>query len=138
MAKNVIFHHEDWQQEGFVSFISREWDRWQDEHIPSVRKNNGMIKAEINQGRWIVNCPSECGDAVISSKKVPYYICSMCGNVSNDGKWYLIQYPKDKMAIENVLLKRPAIIPFHAKTRNWFPNETVEDLEKENAERGLV
>lgn len=133
---DVIYHHEDWQTEGFVSFIAHEWERWQGTTIPP-QKSRGAVKAAVNQGRWIVTCPNECGDAVIGSRAVHLYICAMCGSTDNGGLWYEVIYPKAKRAIEAVLLKRPAHTAFHAKSRNWLIHETVADLEKENADMGL-
>jgi hypothetical protein len=76
----------------------------------------------------------ECASAHVASREVPYYICTDCGNAGNGGEFLNVVFPPNKEAIENVLMKRFARRSDRAPTRNWWPNETLADLIRENAE----
>ena len=96
------------------------------------------IKARINWGRWIADCP-QCGGAEDVRVGLPF-VCkglvaagfhgehTACGFTAD------VEFPKtaDKLMIEALLVRRP--VPF----RNWFPGETIENLQKENKDRGII
>lgn len=91
-----------------------------------------VVKARVNQSRWIADCPSsDCHGAEYVDMDNKIFMCSGCWNVDYDYKWLRISVPNDRRKMEAVLLLRPP------KFRNWFPNETIEDLKKENIEHGL-
>ncbi len=64
-------------------------------------------------------------------------MCPDCANASNDGKWITIIQPMNYADIEQELLKRPALNPFHADNRNWEVHESVADLVAENVMLGI-
>ncbi len=105
---------------------------------PSFDSTKGRVEAAIRQGKWVTVCPNTaCNGAMVASSVDRYFICSDCANEANQGYWFKVVWPRDWAAIEAVLLRRPAITPMRADTRNWERPETVADLERENAEHGL-
>ena len=93
-------------------------------------KKNGIteyptLKAEVNHGRWIVNCPF-CNNAEFLFDE--YFYCNQCKNEGIQGGIYKVEIPKERNRIEELLEKRPI------KNRNWLSTETVEQLEEENIE----
>ena len=90
----------------------------------------GSVRAEINHGRWIARCL--CGGAEDVAPAEPVFYCLSCGNADNDGRVMTIEFPADRAAIEEALLKRPEM-----ETRNWLPGESVDDLITENRKHGL-
>jgi hypothetical protein len=52
--------------------------------------------------------------------------CTRCGRT------YLVDFPAEREEIERLLLLRPE------RDRNWEPGQTVEDLRRENEERGWL
>lgn len=84
-----------------------------------------QLHMELNHGSWVVPCP-ECTSGVTTGNRWNEARCFGCGAVF-DG----VQWPKDKMAIEKVVMKRPL------KNRNWVPGEEVAHLIAENVEHGL-
>ena len=138
MRTDIIFEHENWQKIPYKKFIDYYLIQHGQSISPDISEYKGKLEAEINYGRWITNCPTEgCNGAVVVSLQTPYFMCPYCANFSNNGKWYEVKFPKEKEKIEKLLLKRPAWDGFSAIHRNWKPNETVEDLEKENKDRGI-
>jgi len=92
------------------------------------------LRARINHGRWIVDCPvPECGGAELVDPDNPRFWCLSCDNHGMDGRWYPVEFPAERPAIETVLLKRP-----NAANQNWRPGETVDDLRRENERYGVV
>jgi hypothetical protein len=82
----------------------------------------------VNHGRWIVRCPW-CASAELASD---LYFCSQgCFNGKVGRKYVRVTWPKQREAIEAVLLKRP-----DPQTRNWT-SETIDELARENKEHGL-
>jgi hypothetical protein len=88
--------------------------------------------AEVNHGRWIARCPFGCGGAEMVDFERPTFFCCECRNMPTFNRPVPVIIPKNRAKIEAALLKRPEY-----PTRNWKPGETVADLERENAERGL-
>ena len=136
--KDRIFHHEDWQGSSIEGFLRPSWVNGQRTPLPPLSEVSGEVEANVNHGRWIVDCPNEgCGNAIVVSQREPCYICTDCGSQENGGRWYRVAFPPGKADIEAVLLERPAAKPFDAETRNWSPGETVSTLRRENRERGI-
>ncbi len=133
---DVIYRHEDWQHTDFVSFVASYFTRrgWT---LPPIKNARNTVFAEVNQGRWIVECPARCGGAVCVSRAVPLFLCTECGSPENKGNWYSVTFPKDATAIEAVLLRRPERDSWQAATRNWKPGESLRKLKTENLVRGI-
>ena len=88
------------------------------------------LEARIEHARFIVDCPN-CNSAEFAFED-NLFLCSQCLNSNIQGKVRKVKMPKDRKQIETILGKRPI------KNRHWFPNETIEDLEKENLKMGVV
>lgn len=103
------------------------------------------VKAYVNQGRWIATC--HCGGAEAVDPDEPFFYCFVCGNRETDGNPRLVIFPKNIREIETELLKRPVIeiqgrnaverafqaLPAVGRlARNWTPDETLDDLKKQN------
>lgn len=86
------------------------------------------LPAIHNHGRWIVGCPF-CKSA---EKAADEFMCSNCHNEAVAWKPMPVAWPKNQKEIEKLLMERPEI-----KTRNWSPTETIQDLARENAQRGI-
>lgn len=86
--------------------------------------------AEINHGRWIVRCAC-CAGAEEVDHQTPFFFCLSCGNADNNSHVMTVVFPKDREAIEKVLLLRPDL-----SNRNWTAKETAEALVLENIEHG--
>lgn len=93
-------------------------------------------RAYINHGRWIADCPVECGGALRLEPHQSVYHCPECRQITE------VEWPADADEIMETLEKR--IIP---RTRNWFPSghvlalrsgslhgQSVRDLERETAD----
>lgn len=89
------------------------------------------VEAEINHGRWICKCPF-CKGAEIADRQDKRFFCLSCFNKSIAGQWLKVEFPKDEKKIEIELSKRPKV-----ENRNWIPSESVNDLRRENKERGI-
>ena len=126
-----IMVHEDWWQTPLRAHVSTFWRIQQrGKPLPPCTPTSGTVKAVVNHGRWVVECPNGCGDALCVSDAARCYICCNCGGKT----WYHVAFPRDRKGIEAVLLQRKAQHPFlNAPTRNWMVGETVKDLEAENA-----
>ena len=99
-------------------------------------KTPTTLKAYINHGRWLVTCP-QCGGAEIVKVHLPFQCLgqvnagfhgetTMCGCVMD------VEWPNEKLAIEDVLIKRKV------EHRNWSWDETVEMLKAENTANGII
>ena len=138
MKIDLIIHHEDWQGALLEDFLRPYWVNGQRTPLPPLSEVSGQVQANVNHGRWIVDCPSEgCGNAIVVSQREPYYICTDCGSPENGGRWYCVIYPSDKAQVEVELLKRPEDKPLLAETRNWTPGESVADLRRGNRQHGI-
>jgi hypothetical protein len=90
--------------------------------------------ARVYHNLWIVECPvPDCGDASFAWRDEPFYMCPNCWNASIEGKWRPVQFPskQQQRRIENVLRMRD--VPGHM---NWDKSETVDDLKRQNVEKG--
>lgn len=79
--------------------------------------------AEINHGRWVVNCPAEgCYSAQVGDPQDPRYFCVTCGL-----GWFDVVYPKPEFieALEELF----AMVPL-PENRNWVPSETIASIKR--------
>lgn len=88
------------------------------------------IKAYVNQGRWVVDCP-DCNNAQLACKTDPRFLCNECGNVVVGNLWRPVTWPPNVAGIETVLEVRPIA------NQNWTPGETIQDLVAENTLMGV-
>ncbi len=87
--------------------------------------------AYVNHGRWVADCPSGCGGAMLLDVDMPF-MCGECFNAELGGQWRRVEWPNDRLKIEFYLERRVL-----AHTANWRPQETIEMLKAENEQRGL-
>ena len=133
-----IVHHEHFQPyTTFVGFVQQYWGHVGLGRVPNIGNVQGQVLARVNHGRWIADCPAQCGGALVVTENPALFICVECGSPENGGNWYAVVFPADKLAIENVLLKRPASRPDHAPSRNWEVGESLAQLKQENKGRWL-
>ena len=131
---NAIREHEHWQYlpwHQFLRAITKDGETPPPKTIPTERPAQ-TVMAYINEGRWIVDCPTGDGNALCVSAKDQLFWCSLCGNSTTRGQWLGIEFPPEKTEIERILLLRPMI-----SNRNWRWPETVADLTQENRQRRL-
>lgn len=153
-----ILQHEDIWKSDFTEFVAFQFRKFG--HGVPLKESFGTIKARIDDGRWIVDCPN-CNSALVPSALVPLFICAECGSPDNAGRWRRVEYPEDRQEIERLLLLRPAgmgrgfiegsNIPiggprfFSEDDVNYerddtiyrlMPGQTVDDLRRENEELG--
>ena len=87
-----------------------------------------MAKVYYNHDRWVVDCDDEwCGGAEQVQLADELTACSNCR------RFIEIVWPPNPGELLAVLVRRP--VP---QTRNWYPGETVSDLEAENEQYGVV
>jgi hypothetical protein len=73
-----------------------------------------QARAYVNHGRWIADCPCECGSALSLEPRQSSYHCPEC-------KWIgVVDWPDNADDIMEALEQRR--IP---RTRNWFPDGHV-------------
>lgn len=94
------------------------------------------IRAYINHGKWVVECPDCTGAQVVSEEERRFW-CVSCGNATINFAWRHVRLPRDRDKIEAALVVRPAARADKAITRNWNLDETVADLEQENVDHGV-
>lgn len=82
-------------------------------------KARGKITAYINHNRWVADCPN-CGAGIGLLPDAGQAVCLECG------ERYSVTWPKEREAIEAVLLERRRV------NRHWYPGETIDDLRREN------
>lgn len=127
-----IVEHKDWAQIPYRRFLGEIYGQQGWGSLPPTTQVIGDIRAYVNHGRWLAECPSAgCGGAVITDSSDPLFLCYQCGR-----GWYNVIFPPQKTTIEALLLVRPRI-GNHPSTRNWIPGETVADLVRQNQERGI-
>ncbi len=136
MLPDKILTHEDMFKLPYGVFV-RGIAAKKSMHAPGQDGVTGgtPLKARVDWGRWLVDCP-DCNSAAIVSEESRLYWCLTCGNASINFAWRKVQMPRDRSDIEAALVKRPAAQPDNAVTRNWTPGETVAELEKVNTENG--
>ena len=89
-----------------------------------------MVAAYMNHGRWVIDCPA-CNTGWLVRPETPSLLVDGRGGVHHGckcGDVLIVQFPAEKMAIEEQVEKRPNLI-----NRNWRAGETIADLRLENA-----
>ena len=100
--------------------------------IPAVSTSlTKTTRAFINHGRWIVECPGGCTDAVMASDKYRVFVCSlpMCA----EKEYIRITFPAQRVSIEIELLKRPLHASGMKLHANWVFGESLQNLRDELA-----
>lgn len=69
-------------------------------------------RAYVNFGRWIADCPMDCGSAMQLTERQGMYQCVECGFATD------VEWPGNADEIWEALADRPA-----KRNRNWFPPE---------------
>jgi hypothetical protein len=95
-----------------------------------------QARAYVNHGRWVADCPVDCGAALKLDNGQTSFACPECMTISS------IDWPANVAGIWEALLERR-----NPKTRNWYPpdhplaikgglphGQTVKDLEAETEE----
>ena len=102
-------------------------------HLPTEVADGPSAHAEVNHGRWIVNCPDPaCSSAQLAARDDLRFFCVACCNERTaPGRWLPVVWPDDPAAVEAVLRERDTV------NANAAPGESVADLAAENAAAGL-
>tara|TARA_Y100000310_G_scaffold2728_1_gene3534 strand:- start:3341 stop:3733 length:393 start_codon:yes stop_codon:yes gene_type:complete len=117
-------------------FFKTEWERYREAVIVPALLRNGLpeqefdntspsLNAYVNHGRWLIKC--ECNGAEKAWEE-EWFMCQSCFNGKHKHKYRIAELPSKRKEIEDLLNLRA--LP----NRNWFPHETISDLEKENIE----
>lgn len=94
--------------------------------LPTVTAAGPIVRAFVNYGRWLVQCPW-CPSAEYASMGDHRFFCTDCGNAPVGGAWVPVQWPEEYREIDAALAGRPKM------NRNWAPGETMSQLAAENA-----
>jgi len=78
------------------------------------------IKAYVNHGRWVADCPKCNGAELIHAKDV-LFKCQLCKAEAE------CKQPRNARKIDALLEPRPL------ENRNWQAGESLDDLRRENA-----
>jgi hypothetical protein len=115
------------------------WHRWDvDPFVPTSVAVGVTTAAFVSAdgvgggGRWVVRCPFCPGAQLADPERTTRFLCVDCLNEAVGGQWVAVEWPPEPEDIEEVLEVRP-----DPDTQNWLPGETVEDLLRENSERGV-
>ena len=169
-----ILHHEDLHDTAFEDFVAYHMRKngfgvpkaeslsvWSSRMAdPESVVFPAVLKARVDDGRWLVDCPN-CNSALVISETLPKFVCAECGSPDSDGRYRKVIYPENREEIERLLLLRPAGMGRgfvegsdisvggprffseddvkHIVADRVFrlmPGQTVEDLKIENEELG--
>lgn len=72
----------------------------------------GNARAYINFGRWVADCPLDCGNALALQSNQPSFFCAPPGGCGHMGG---VDWPDNAQEIWDALADRAP------KNRNWFP-----------------
>jgi hypothetical protein len=106
--------------ENFTRNILRKYGK----PFPALTHKEVTVKAEINHGRLIAQCPF-CSGAELVDKNDKRFFCLSCFNKSVNGNWVKVEFPDNLSAIEAILDMR------QESNQNWIPGETLEMLRGE-------
>lgn len=90
----------------------------------------GEVRARLEHGRWVADCPA-CNGAEVVSRAAREFFCLSCGNAQNGGQPMRAVFPRDRAKIEAALEVR------QAPNQHWRPGDTVEELRAMNRAHGL-
>lgn len=105
--------------------VKKHWPGAEVMGLPTVTAAGPIVFAQVNQGRWIIQCPW-CPSAEYASIEDHRFFCTDCINGPVGGAWLPVHWPDDVNLIEQLLAVRPR------RARNWLPGETVDHLVEEN------
>lgn len=98
--------------------------------LPVVKpwNSNEVIVPYVNHGRWLADCP-HCHSGIAILFRQAHGWCFGCGAVFSKAVW-----PNDAMLDQIVALleARPAAV-----VQNWYPQESIADLERQNRDNGV-
>lgn len=133
--------YQDW-----IKQLSSRMRMQLDTPFTGIMRNKFTVQARVDFGRWIADCP-DCGGAEIVEPDEPLFYCFSCGNKSINGDARRVIFPKNMIELEGILSIRPVddrkgknkieaalmakpLVP--GLSRSWNPDETAEDLKKQN------
>ena len=96
------------------------------EELPEMTPPLPRTPVLVNVGRWLWQCQA-CGNAMPVEPNEPL-ICFECAA----GGWMMPEFPTDKAAIEEELLRQPGR-RLAAPIRHWLPGQTLEALAERTA-----
>lgn len=93
------------------------------------------IRAIVNHGRWIGNCPICNGAEKVSTGRT--FVChsqlpNFDGGYTTCGFEAEVIFPDNKIQIESILVKRSIV------NRNWEWSESAEMLIRDNIDHGVM
>lgn len=121
-----------------VEDVEGAWREWAERHglagrirrgdrTTDLRPTRRQVKSYVSGGKWIADCP-DCNGGIACWIENPRGACLDCGTI------FRVNHPSQGEAdrAEELLCARP-----DPATRSWHRHlgETIEDLERENAER---
>ena len=117
-------------------FIARHDHVARDEPTPPKRglTDSAVAYAEINHGRWIIECPFCPSAQLATMQEGETFFCVVCRNAEVNNGLVPVVHPSAKQlqGIEKELVRRR-----DAATRNWRPGENVASLRAENKRMGV-
>lgn len=99
-------------------------------HVAGVALKAPHAIAYANHGRWLADCPFNCGGARMVQPGVDFW-CPFCGSADAGGQAVPVDWPVDTDQIDAVLMFRGM-----ERFRNWYPGETIAKLRQENRDHG--
>lgn len=136
MIYTSIHYHEDQNQDSFIQMLHTFYILGQHKGpppLPGHPDDLPTVDAEVNYGRWLVECPDGCKNALMVSRMTPLFICGYCAS-----DWYRVAFPDDREEIEELLMARPVDRQGRGiENRSWLLRETVADLRTENLTHGI-
>ena len=100
-------------------------------HLPSDVHGSESVAAFVNDGRWLVQCPS-CNGAQWASDADHRFKCDECLNSWCGGVWVRVVWPAQRRQIEALLEARPL------RAQNWTPDQSLDELAAANAAHGVA
>ena len=145
LGEAMITYAENYYDLTFDDYVKKALNkiRVKNMHIPPIKEVKvgklKPLKARINHGRWIVDCPI-CNSAEYVFEGKHLLLCQNCMNDGTD-LFREVTLPANIDKIEAILNKRQAKEYIAGRpnypNRNWEPGQTLDDLEKENKENGV-
>ena len=120
----------------------RDWQDWKQNHVERAAVRRGVslgphppgvepIVAQVNDGRWIVYCPSpDCAGAEFAWEEGEF-MCMSCFNAHVGHCFLPSRFPDERLEIEGILNMRPSMY-----NRHWYIHESLSDLRHQNVEHG--
>lgn len=98
-------------------------------YIPPTGQVDGpVVLVRANHGVWQACCPF-CPSAQHAPESHLFFYCAICHNEAVGHKLVPVEWPANRAELEAALLRRP-----HRWARSWEPGETLEDLERQDAD----